>query len=112
MVDSCRSSGVLTASAVVAAHPCKLKSIHFSVNAGGVDIVTIKVFDSKDSTLTGNTELARLVVENSDNFQLGRTNVEYDMHGVLAREGLYLEITNSEGSPDARTIHAVSIEFN
>ena len=108
MVDSCRSSGVLTSTAVVAAHPCKLKSIHFSIFAGGPDVVTVKVFDSKDSTLTGNTELARVVVEGSQSV----SNIEYDMHGVLAREGLYLEITNSEGSPNAATIHAVSVEFN
>tara|TARA_R100001510_G_scaffold56739_2_gene62922 strand:+ start:2001 stop:2339 length:339 start_codon:yes stop_codon:yes gene_type:complete len=112
MVDSCRSSGVLTASAVIAAHQCKLKSIHFSVFAGGPDIVTIKVFDSKDSTLTGNTELARLVISNSELMQIGVTNLEYDMHGVLAREGLFLQITNSEGSPDGATFHAVSVEFN
>ena len=112
MVDSCRSSGVLTASAVVAGHPCKLKSIHFSIFAGGPDVITVKVFDSKDSTLTGNTELARLVVSNSELMQIGVANVEYDMHGVLAREGLYLQITNSEGSPDSGTFHAVSVEFN
>ena len=111
-MDTCRSSGVLTASAVIAAHQCRLKSIHFSVFAGGPDVVTIKVFDSKDSTLTGNTELARLVVSNSDVFQVGVTNVEYDMHGVLAREGLFLQITNSEGTPDGATFHAVSVEFN
>ena len=108
MVDSCRSSGVLVASDVIAAHPCKLKSIHFSIFAGGTDVVTVKVFDSKDSTLTGNTELARVVVEGSQSV----SNIEYDMHGVLAREGLYLEITNSAGSPNAATRHAVSVEFN
>lgn len=108
MVDSCRSSGVLTASAVVAAHPCKLKSIHISAFAGGLDIITIKVFDSKDATLTGNTELARAVIQASQAVD----NIEYDMHGVLAREGLYLQITNSESTPDSATFHAVSVEFN
>lgn len=109
MVDSCRSSGVLTASAVVAGHPCKLKSIHVSAKANGPDTVTIKIFDSKDATLTGNTELARFV---TDGTSIGYTNVEYDMHGVLAREGLYLQITNSSGVPDPATVHAVSVEFN
>ena len=108
MVDASRSSGVLTASAVVAAHPCRLKSIHFCVFANGPDVITIKVYDSKDSTLSGNTELARFVV----NTQSGYSNIEYDMHGVLAREGLYLQIANSAGSPDAATFHAVSVEFN
>jgi len=108
MADTCRSSGVLTASAVIAAHQCKLKSIHLAGEAGGPDVVTIKVWDSKDSTLTNNTELARIVF----NTPSGPLNIEYDMHGVLAREGLYLQITNSEGSPDALTRHAVSVEFN
>tara|TARA_R100001015_G_C4622754_1_gene180327 strand:- start:1748 stop:2071 length:324 start_codon:yes stop_codon:yes gene_type:complete len=107
-MDTCRSSGVLTATAVIAAHQCRLKSIHVSGEAGGPDVVTIKVFDSKDSTLTGNTELARVVLT----APLGPINIEYDMHGVLAREGLFLQILNSEGSPDATTRHAVSIEFN
>tara|TARA_R100000664_G_C2755734_1_gene143483 strand:+ start:1792 stop:2118 length:327 start_codon:yes stop_codon:yes gene_type:complete len=108
MADTSRSSGVLTASAVVATNPCRLKSVHFSVFAGGPDVITIKVWDSKDATTSGNTELARFVVKQSQ----AVSNAEYDMHGVLAREGLYLQIANSAGSPDANTIHAVSVEFN
>jgi hypothetical protein len=108
-MDTCRSSGVLTASAVIAAHQCRLKSVHFSANAGGPDIVTIKIWDSKDSTLTNNTELVRFIVDPQTGSSV---NIEYDMHGVLAREGLYLQITNSEGSPNAATRHAVSVEFN
>jgi len=108
MADACRSSGVLTASAVVAAHPCKLKSIHFCIFAGGPDVITVKVFDSKDSTLSGNTELARVVASGA----AGNVNIEYDMHGVLAREGLYLQVANSAGSPNADTYHAISVEFN
>ena len=107
-MDTCRSSGVLVASDVIAAHQCRLKSIHFSVFAGGPDVITIKVWDSKDSTLTNNTELARFVVKASQ----AVSNVEYDMHGVLAREGLYLQIANSAGSPNADTLHSVSVEFN
>jgi len=108
MADASRSSGVLTGSDVVAAHQCRLKSIHFCTFAGGPDVITIKVYDSEDSTLSGNTELARFVVAGPS----GYSNVEYDMHGVLCREGIYLQIANSEGSPNAATFHAVSIEFN
>ena len=107
-MDTCRSSGVLTASAVIAAHHCRLKSIHVAAEAGGPDVVTIKIWDSKDSTLTNNTELARFVVKASQVV----SNIEYDMHGVLAREGLYLQIANSAGSPHSDTLHAVSVEFN
>tara|TARA_R110001592_G_scaffold221467_1_gene476256 strand:+ start:592 stop:918 length:327 start_codon:yes stop_codon:yes gene_type:complete len=108
MADTCRSSGVLVASAVIAAHQCRLKSIHFSIFAAGPDVITVQVYDSKDADLTNNTELARLVVQQSQ----GVDNIEYDMHGALAREGLFLKITNSAGSPHGDTIHAVSVEFN
>lgn len=107
MADTSRSSGVLSASAVIAAHACMLKSIHTTCRADGPDEYIVKVFDSKDSTLTGNTELARLVF----NGDTTANNIEYDMHGVMAREGLYLEIT-APGSPSANSHCAVSVEFN
>ncbi len=108
MADTCRSSGVLVASAVVAAHQCRLKSLHLTGFAGGGDIITVQIYDSKDSTLTNNTELVRIIFDG----QSGGLNVEYDMHGVLAREGLYLKISNSAGSPNGDTRHAISVEFN
>ena len=108
MADTCRSSGVLVASAVIAAHQCKLKSLHLTGFAGGGDVITIQIYDSKDSTLTNNTELVRIIYDGDAR----GVNLEYDMHGVLAREGLYLKIANSSGSPDGDTRHAVSVEFN
>ena len=108
MADTSRSSGVLSASAIIVQNACRLKSIHFSADAGGPDVVTIKVWDSSDATTSGNTELARIIVQQSQ----APTNIEFDMHGVLCREGLYLQITNSAGSPDAATFHHVSVEFN
>ena len=108
MADTSRSSGVLSASAIIVKNTCRLKSVHFSAFAAGPDIVTIKVWDSKDATTSGNTELARFVTKANQTV----FNIEYDMHGVLAREGLYLQILNSEGSPNADTFHHVSVEFN
>ena len=110
-MDACRSSGVLTSSKVIAAHPCRLKSIHFAGFAAGGDSVLVQVYDSKDSTLTGNTELARIVIDQNNQ---SATNVEYDMHGVLAREGLYLKVTATAacGSLNAETRQAISVEFN
>ena len=108
MVDTCRSSGVLVASAVVAAHQCRLKSLHLTGFAGGGDVITVQVYDSKDSTLTNNTELLRIIFGGDG----AVVNMEYDMHGVLAREGLYLKISNSAGSPNGDTRHAISVEFN
>ena len=66
-MPTCRSSGVLTANAVVNAGRCKLISIH--------------------ATYTG-------------------TTAEFDMHGVLALNGLYLQISTGTG-----TGAAVSVEF-
>jgi hypothetical protein len=108
MADTSRSSGVLSASAIIVKNPCKLKSIHFSVFAGSTDIITIKVWDSSDATTSGNTELARFVTKAN----VSPANIEFDMHGVLAREGLYLSIVNSAGSPNASTFHHVSVEFS
>ena len=108
MADTSRSSGVLSASAVIVKNACRLKSIHASINAGGPDSITVKVWDSRDASLSGNVELARIVVAASQ----APSNLELDMHGVLAREGLYLQIANSAGSADAATFHHVSVEFN
>jgi len=92
-----RSSGVLTASAVVSGSRCKLMSIHVQNLGAGAD-TTIKLFDNA-STATGK-ELTRIVVSP----QIGPT--EFDMHGVIASSGLYLEISTGAG-----TGAAVSVEF-
>tara|TARA_R110000824_G_scaffold71020_1_gene182090 strand:+ start:89 stop:415 length:327 start_codon:yes stop_codon:yes gene_type:complete len=108
MADTSRSSGVLSADAIIVKNACRLKSIHISANAAGPDVLTIAVWDSKDATTSGNTELSRTIVQLSQS----PSNLELDMHGVLCREGLYLKITNSAGSPNAATFHHVSVEFN
>ena len=107
MADASRSSGVLSATSIVAAHPCRLKSVHATCRADAADEYIIKVYDSKDATLTGNTELIRMVFNGSTETH----NIEYDCHGVLAREGLYLEIT-APAVPAPNSHCAVSVEFN
>jgi hypothetical protein len=102
----CRSSGVLSASKIISGNRCRLTSIHVSCIAGGPDTYTLKIYDSKDTTLTGNTEIARLVFSGTTQTQ----NVEFDMHNVLCSEGLYAEVT---GSPiDPTSYIAYSVEFN
>tara|TARA_R100000773_G_C4194995_1_gene99495 strand:+ start:465 stop:743 length:279 start_codon:yes stop_codon:yes gene_type:complete len=91
MVAGCRTSGVLTASAVVARHQCKLISIHATETAGSM--AQIKVFDG---TSNSGLEIARLILA------AGQT-IEFDMHGVIAKNGLYFEETSGAV--------AVSIEF-
>ena len=102
----CRSSGVLSASKAISINPCRLTSIHVSCVAAGPDSFTLKIYDSKDATFTGNTELARVVFSGTTQTQ----NVEFDMHNVLCREGLYAELTSSVVDPTSYI--AYSVEFN
>lgn len=99
MADASRSSGVLGASAIVSRTQCRLKSIHASIVIASNAAVTVKVFDGTDNS---GTELARI-----HNTTTGQYNLEYDMHGVLATSGLFLEVTEAGSS----TAH-VSVEFN
>jgi hypothetical protein len=99
MADTSRSSGVLGASAIISRNQCRLKSIHANIVVVSNAAVTIKVFDGTDNS---GTELARM-----HNTTTGQYNIEYDMHGVLATSGLFLEVSEAGSS----TAH-VSVEFN
>ena len=96
-MSSCRSSGVLTASAVVNAGRCKLMSIHVQ-NTGVGAPTTIKLFDNASGA--SGTELTRMIVEP------GLAPVEFDLHGIICLNGLYLDISTGAG-----TGAAVSVEF-
>lgn len=96
-MPSCRSSGVLTASSVISSERCKLISVHAMNTGAGAD-TTIKVFDN---TAASGKELVRIIVAPQN------SAVEFDMHGVIASIGLYLEISTGSG-----TGAAVSVEFN
>ena len=94
-MPSCRSSGVLTSSQTVSGDRCKLISIHASLT--GSNPTTIKVWDN--ASAASGKELARIT--------LGQTeNLEFDMHGVIATNGLYLDISSGTGEGAA-----VSVEF-
>ena len=97
-IGGCRSSGVLSSSAIVSNEGAKLVSIHFvaMVNSGQV---IIKVFNGRDNS---GVEVYRF-----NHMVDGFYNLEADMHGVLCRNGIYLEITATGSS----TAH-VSVEFN
>jgi len=91
MVAGCRSSGVLTASTLVVTGQAKLVSIHFcSVGAPTV----IKVFDN---TSASGKEVARITIPPD-------TVGEFDMHGVLCRNGIFVE--------EASGAMEVSIEYS
>ena len=94
-MPTCRSSGIKTASAVVNAGRTKLISIHAVCT--GIAPTTVKVFDN--ASAASGTELARMVLAPEQ-------TIEFDMHGVLALNGLYLSI--SSGTNESA---AVSVEF-
>ena len=97
-IGGCRSSGVLGASAIISSENAKLVSLHMAIMVNGGEC-TVKVFNGTDNS---GTEIVRF--SNTTN---GFYNVEYDMHGVLCRNGIFLEVTEA-GSSTAN----VSVEFN
>ena len=91
MMIGCATSGVLGSSAVVSSSRCKLVSVHVTSNSSNSNV--IKIFDSHDNTTTGDVEIVR--INTNANNSSTAFNMEYDMHGVVAAEGLYVEITGS-----------------
>tara|TARA_R100000278_G_C5386514_1_gene134472 strand:+ start:345 stop:620 length:276 start_codon:yes stop_codon:yes gene_type:complete len=89
---ACNSSGVKTADAVISSDRCKLVSIHAS---GFSSTGTIKLFDN--ASAASGKEIVRISFDASK-----QTAIEYDMHGAIANNGLYLDITGTA---------AVSVEF-
>lgn len=90
----CRTSGVLTASAVVTSGHALLISIH-ACEVGGSSPVVVKIYDG---TSASGKEIARL------NIAANQT-IEFDMHGVMCKNGIYFEEVAAGGDS------AVSIEF-
>ena len=95
----CRSSGVLGSSGIVNSEQSLLISIHANLIVVSNALVTVKVFDG---TSASGTEVARIT-----HSVTGHYNIEYDMHGVLCRNGIFIEIDESAGSSTAE----VSVEF-
>ena len=85
----CNTSGVLTASSIVNTSRTKVVSIH--ATATGNALFTFKLWDSDNTTTSGKKEMVRL------NLKGDAVNMEYDMHGAIAANGLYLEITTGSG---------------
>ena len=105
-MPSCRSSGVLTASSLVFNGQCKLISIH-AAYTGTTGVTTVKVFDNNAAS---GKELARIILQaphaGGGEFKPASAMLEFDMHGVIASNGLYLEISTGAG-----TGAAVLVEF-
>ena len=90
----CRTSGVLTADAIVFDGSCRLVSIHAcEVGAGAGANAEIKVYDGTDNT---GKEVARIILS-------AKQTVEFDMHSVLCENGIFFE--------EAGGAVACSVEF-
>lgn len=98
---TCRTSFVKTSSSQIVVGQTKLVSVH-AVRTGPPSSVTIKLFDAATSgDASAANEVCRMVFDNTD--PASPSMLEYDMHGVLCSNGLYLEITGTA---------AVSVEFS
>ena len=95
-MPTCRSSGIQSSSTIVHSGRCKLISIHAQLT--GAAATTVRVFDN--ASAASGKELARIIMENPNE------TVEFDMHGVIADNGLYLDISTGGG-----TGAAVAVEF-
>ena len=95
----CRSSGVLTSSAVVSSDRALLISIHATEVAGSA--ATVKIWDN---TAASGKEVARFTA--GVDHQTGGTpptytqdeTLEFDMHGVIMLNGIYYEETSGEAA--------------
>tara|TARA_B100000287_G_scaffold427809_1_gene478092 strand:- start:807 stop:1115 length:309 start_codon:yes stop_codon:yes gene_type:complete len=90
---TCFSSGVRTADAIITKGRCKLISIHASTVTSGT--FTVKVYDSADNdpSSAGEVEVARMQIHALD-ANKGQS-LEYDMHGVVCQNGIFVDITGT-----------------
>jgi len=95
----CRSSGILTSSSLVFNGSCKLVSIHATLT--GTSATTINIYDN---TSGSGTELSRIILKPAPD---SPAVIEFDMHGVVASNGLYCAISSGAGQGAA-----VSVEFS
>lgn len=78
------STGIQTGTTVVSGERCKLMSVH-ATNASG-SAITLNVWDSGTATTTSKIEVTRMVLP-------ANSNLEYDMHGRIMAEGVYVVIS-------------------
>jgi len=102
-MSACRTSFVQTSSTMITVGQCRLVSIHAVLT--DANATTIKVYDVATSGSAGaSNEMARLILRAAP---ASPSLIEFDMHGVIATNGLYLEISSGTGEGAA-----VSVEFS
>ena len=86
---TCNSTGVLSTSTVAIKHHAKIMSVHATSTANA--LMTVKIWDSDNSTTSGKKEVARIVLHAGGTAQ----TIEQDLHGVLVANGIYVQITGT-----------------
>ena len=101
MSNVARSSGLITADSLVHTGRCKLVSIHAcNLHAGDISVVVVY-----DNTAASGKIVAKMILPAlADGGGAGTAlSLEYDMHGVICLNGLYVDVTS--GTPN------ITIEF-
>ena len=80
------STGVNTTTSLVSSARCKLESVH-ATNASG-SAITLNIWDSGTETTSSKIEVVRMVLP-------ANSNLEYDMHGRIMAEGIYVVVSAS-----------------
>lgn len=97
MVDGCNTSGVLTATkVVVSGSRVRLASVR--VTGHGATSGTIEVYDSGTNTTVGKKKLVKMFVggpAGNEADAKNSHNYEFDMHGAIALEGIYVVVTGT-----------------
>jgi hypothetical protein len=103
--SGCRSSGLITADTLVHTGRCKLVSIHgYNEHAGNACVIIIY-----DNTAASGKVVAKLRLPglngtgtdgdgNPTSAAIEANPIEFDMHGVICHNGLYVDVTN--GTPN------------
>tara|TARA_B100001250_G_scaffold165816_1_gene142717 strand:- start:4314 stop:4625 length:312 start_codon:yes stop_codon:yes gene_type:complete len=90
MVSGCNTSGLQTVTKlIVAGSRTRLASIR--VSGTGATAGNITVYDSGTETTTNKKELAKMYVGGAASAH----NYEFDMHGALALEGIYVVVSGA-----------------
>ena len=105
MTNGCRSSGLITADTLVVTGQCKLVSIH-AYNAHASEICTVIVYDNTAASgkIVAKMRLTPQGYDAGGGPAGGLNNWEFDMHSVLCRNGIYVDVT--DGTPN------LTIEFS
>ena len=88
-MGGCNTSGILTATSVVYTGRTRIASVRVATT--GNTAGSINVYDSGTATNSGKKEITRMFVGGATDSH----NHEFDMHGTIAAEGIYVIVTGT-----------------